>query len=151
MQKENFVVWWRQSCVCPLIDHRREPIKTQEYLGLLYNYVFKFKLYGFFSFFIAKGRQNDSKKWKLIPTWFQHAAIWSDISAWQNVTSGSLNTFQHNSVIYSNTDVFTPPPSPSSTPLSTVLMFITTAKAQTTKLFFIRHLDDLTWTIWFRL
>ena len=28
--------WWRQSCVCPLIDHRQKPIKIREYLGLLY-------------------------------------------------------------------------------------------------------------------
>ena len=28
--------WWRQSCICPLIDHRQKPIKIREYLGLLY-------------------------------------------------------------------------------------------------------------------
>ena len=24
------LLWWRQSCVCPLIDHRQEPIKMRE-------------------------------------------------------------------------------------------------------------------------
>ena len=34
---KTFCHFKTRMCVCPLIDHRREPIKMREWLGLLYN------------------------------------------------------------------------------------------------------------------
>ena len=36
--KKSWIERCRHLCVCPLIDHRREPIRMRELLGLLYNY-----------------------------------------------------------------------------------------------------------------
>ena len=35
--KKTWIERCHHLCVCPLIDHRREPIRMQELLGLLYN------------------------------------------------------------------------------------------------------------------
>ena len=35
--KKTWIERCRHLCVCPLIDHRREPIRMRELLGLLYN------------------------------------------------------------------------------------------------------------------
>ena len=37
LYKKTSIVRCRHLCVCPLIDHRREPIRMRELLGLLYN------------------------------------------------------------------------------------------------------------------
>ena len=35
--------------------------------------------YGFYVFLNANGYQNNNKKCKLTPTWFEHAAFWSGV------------------------------------------------------------------------
>ena len=35
--KQTWIERCRHLCVCPLIDHRREPIRMRELLGLIYN------------------------------------------------------------------------------------------------------------------